>query len=100
MKYKVHSTNYTFKPLNFNNNNNFFDDFNSNVPFGDFDNFGRNNCGCKNPCFRPEPPFNCKPNFKPPIGNYPFPCPPPNFGDCSRDNFKYFLIGYLFGSGK
>ena len=96
--------NYTFKHLNFND---YQDDFFNKYDNNPFQNTNSGGCfRCKNPCNfppkPPRPPQNCKPcpppNCNPPLENFPFPCPPLPPQDCSKDNFRYFLIGYLFGS--
>lgn len=88
---------YTFKPLNFENiESNFFDN-----------NYNDYTC-LRPPCSNICPRRNC-PNFTPPMPcphRPPQPpqvpparcCPPADFPECSKDNFRYFLIGYLFGS--
>lgn len=103
---KKTQTNYTFKPLNFNNDM-FFNE--NNFGFDNQSSFGGSCPRCNNPCNfppRPEPPCNrppqpppfCPPNtIRPPLSNFPC-CPPLPPQDCTKDNFRYFLIGYLFGS--
>lgn len=106
-------TTYTFKPLNFNNDIYFND---SGWGYDNQFNFGE--CPkCNSPCnfpgrCRPNPPPKrppcpqmpcpqqppCPPNFRPPFAPCPPQCEMPNIGDCTKDNFRYFLIGYLFGS--
>lgn len=98
MQNKLHNTNYNFKPLYFDNQNVYGDEFGKS--FFDYD-FNNLNCPkCNNPCFGQKPCNNFpipppRPEFRPPCANFPL---PPNMLDCSKDNFRYFLIGYLFGS--
>lgn len=87
---------YTFKPLSFEN---FSPDFFDN----DFNNYDYNRQPC-NFCCPKRNCTNCKPNRPYPPNNVcppqmPPKCPQPPFPiDCSKDNFRYFLLGYLFGS--
>lgn len=116
---------YTFKPMNFNNYGyEFFDDVDySNYYAGPNKRINGNySCGNslqKRPCspqntYPPPMQDSCLPQRPcrciPPQNNFPPFAPPqricdpcvnpilPPFQDCSKDNFRYFLIGYLFGS--
>lgn len=88
---------YTFKPLSFENYEPDF--FNNN--FNNFDDYNRQPC---NFCYPQKNCTNCRPNrpycpkpICPP--QLPPKCPIPQLPvDCSKDNFRYFLLGYLFGS--
>lgn len=102
---------YTFKPMNFNDYGyDFFDNMNYSNYYANP--HQRTNSDC--PCNTPPPQKPCPPQRPcqscPPQNNFPpfippqRPCPPcvnpmpPPIQDCSKDNFRYFLIGYLFGS--